>query len=138
MTDAIATVEQFYIALGQGDIPGALNLMADDISWTTMWHYKVNGRGPLKVVEGVFAPLTVEWSAFKLIPTEFIGDGGTIVSLGRFVATHATSGRKVDARYAHVWTVVNGKIRSFRQYIDTLAIASAVSVSDEIPVVALE
>jgi len=136
--DAIAIVERFYKALEQGDIPGALNLMADDISWTTMWHYKANGRGPLKVVEGVFAPLSVEWSKFNLIPSEYIGDGGTIVSLGRFVGTHATSGRTVDAGYAHVWTVVNGKIQSFRQYIDTLAIASATSISDNIPVVALD
>jgi ketosteroid isomerase-like protein len=43
MTSAIETVRAFYAALGQGDAPVALDLMAEDIEWTTMWHYRVDG-----------------------------------------------------------------------------------------------
>ncbi len=39
-------VRSFYAKLGAGDAPGALALMAPDIEWITMWHYKVDGRGP--------------------------------------------------------------------------------------------
>jgi len=38
---------------------------------------------------------------------------------------HGTTGKMSNARYAHVWTVRDGKITRFRQYIDTLAIAEA-------------
>jgi ketosteroid isomerase-like protein len=38
---------------------------------------------------------------------------------------HDTTGKTAHARYAHVWNVKDGKITSFRQYIDTLAIAEA-------------
>jgi ketosteroid isomerase-like protein len=86
MTTPVETVQNFYAALASGNAPIALGLMADDIEWITMWHYKVDGRGPQKV---------------------------------------GASGKMADARYAHVWTVVDGRIKRFRQYIDTLAVAEA-------------
>ncbi len=125
MTSAADTVRAFYAALDQGDAPTALGLMADDIQWNTMWRYKVDGRGPLKVAEGVLAPLMAEWSSFALTPTDYVTQGDTVVSLGAFTGVHALSGKPVEAAYAHVWEVADGKIKRFRQYIDTLAVAQA-------------
>ncbi|GLK73611.1 nuclear transport factor 2 family protein [Ancylobacter dichloromethanicus] len=125
MIGARDTVRDFYDKLSKGDAPGALGLMAPDIEWTTMWHYKVDGRGPEKVAEGLFKPLMAEWSSFSLVPTEFITENETVVSLGDFTGVHRSTGKTSNARYAHVWTVRDGKITSFRQYIDTLAIAEA-------------
>ena len=118
-------IRSFYERLKVGDSTGALGLMASDIEWTTMWHYKVVGRGPARVAEGLFKPLVAEWSSFALLPEEFIAEGHAVVSLGRFTGVHGTSGKAVEARYAHVWSVKDGKIASFRQYIDTLAVAEA-------------
>lgn len=125
MTTPVETVQNFYAALASGNAPVALGLMADDIEWITMWHYKVDGRGPQKVAEGLVMPLMKEWKEFTLVPSEYIADGETVVSLGNFVGTHGVSGKTADARYAHVWTVVDGRIKRFRQYIDTLAVAKA-------------
>jgi ketosteroid isomerase-like protein len=125
MTSAIETVRAFYAALGRGDPATALGLMAEDIEWNTMWHYKVDGRGPRKVAEGLLKPLMEEWSSFALIPAEYIADGGSVVSLGHFTGVHGTSGKTANAAYAHVWDVEDGKIQRFRQYIDTLAVAEA-------------
>jgi ketosteroid isomerase-like protein len=125
MASGIESVRAFYAALGEGDAPTALGLMADDIEWNTMWHYKVVGRGPQKVAEGLLKPLMAEWSSFALTPIEYIADGDKIVSLGRFTGVHGASGKTVDAAYAHVWDVAGGKIRRFRQFIDTLAVAEA-------------
>ena len=125
MSNARDIVGSFYQKLSTGDAPGALGLMAPDIEWTTMWHYKIDGRGPEKVAEGLFKPLMAEWSSFSLVPTEFITQGETVVSLGDFTGVHGATGKTSHARYAHVWTVRDGKISTFRQYIDTLAIAEA-------------
>ena len=118
-------VRTFYDRLGAGDAHGALGLMAPDIEWNTMWHYKVEGRGPQAVAEGLFKPLMAEWSSFALVPTEFVVEGDTVVSLGDFTGVHGATGRSCEARYAHVWTVRNGMVARFRQYIDTLAVAQA-------------
>jgi ketosteroid isomerase-like protein len=125
MTTNEDIIRSFYASLSSGDAPGALGLMAPDIEWITMWHYKVDGRGPDRVAEGLVKPLIAEWSTFSLVPTEFISEGDIVVSLGDFTGVHGTTGKRSDARYAHVWTVRDGKIARFRQYIDTLAIAEA-------------
>jgi uncharacterized protein len=125
MTKPAEVVRSFYDKLKIGDAPGALSLMAHDIEWITMWHYKVIGRGPEHVAEGLFKPLMAEWLSFALDPTEFIVDEDTVVSLGRFSGVHGSTGKQAEAGYAHVWTVKDGKITRFRQYIDTLAIAEA-------------
>ena len=125
MTTPTDVVRSFYDKLKAGDAPGALGLMAPDIEWITMWHYKVRGRGPERVAEDLFKPLVAEWSSFALVPTEFIADGETVVSLGDFTGVHGATGKKPEARYAHVWTIKDGKITRFRQYIDTLAVAEA-------------
>ena len=126
MTDNITDiVRSFYDRLKAGDAPGALALMAPDIEWITMWHYEVDGRGPERVAEGLFKPLMAEWSSFALVPTEFITQGDTVVSLGAFTGVHGATGKSAEARYSHVWTVKEGKIARFRQYIDTLAVAEA-------------
>lgn len=121
----IDIISSFYEKLKTGDAPGALGMMAHDIEWITMWHYKVAGRGPEYVAEGLFMPLTAEWSSFALVPDEFIVDGDTVVSLGKFTGVHGSTSKPAEADYAHVWTVAGGKITRFRQYIDTLAIAEA-------------
>jgi uncharacterized protein len=118
-------VRDFYDKLADGDADGALSLMAPDIEWITMWHYKVEGRSPCAVAEGLFKPLMAEWTRFSLVPTEFIAEGDTVVSLGDFKGLHGVTGKTSEARYAHVWTVKDGKIIRFRQYIDTLAVADA-------------
>ena len=88
-----------------------------------MWHYKVDGRGracrrgPVQAADGGVV-------SFALVPTQFIvtGHGGVARPLHR----GAWCDRKeAGAGYAHVWTVKDGKITRFRQYIDTLAVAEA-------------
>ena len=79
-----AIVRDFYERLAANNVPGALTLMAADIEWITMWHYKVEGRGPDRVVEGLFKPLAAEWTSFSFKSTEFINQGDTVVSLGEF------------------------------------------------------
>jgi ketosteroid isomerase-like protein len=125
MRNATDIVRAFYVALARGDAPAALGLMAEDIEWTTMWHYKVDGRGPQKVAEGLLAPLMAEWTSFALTPSSYIAEGDTVVSLGAFTGVHGGTGKTVNAAYAHVWDVAGGKIQRFCQYIDTLAVAEA-------------
>ncbi len=125
MTTPTDTVRDFYAKLADGDAPGALDLMAPDIEWTTTWHYKADRPSPQAVAEGLLTPLANEWTRYALQTDRFIAEGDTVVSLGRFTGVHGASKRPVDAAYAHVWTVHGGRIQRFRQYIDTLAVAEA-------------
>ncbi|MEC4590984.1 MULTISPECIES: nuclear transport factor 2 family protein [Nitrospirillum] len=125
MKNPAETIRGFYEKLGAGDVAGVLDLIAPTIEWITMWHYKVTGPGVVGVVDGIIKPLVAEWPRHSLVSTEFIVDGDTVVSLGDFTGVHGTTGKEARARYAHVWTVRDGLIVRFRQYIDTLAVEGA-------------
>jgi ketosteroid isomerase-like protein len=118
-------VQNFYAALGVGDANAALALLADDVEWITMWHYQVRGRGPQRVAEDLLVPIMQEWHDVSFKASRYVVDGNTVVSIGRFTAVHIKSGQPVNARYAHVWTVIGGRIAAFDQFIDTLAVAQA-------------
>ena len=125
MTTPTDVVRSLYAKLTAGDAPGALTLMTDDVEWIPMMDYKVEGRGPQKVLEGMLIPALTEWETFTLTPSEFVAEGNRVVSIGRFRSAHRTTGKLAEVNYAHVWEVREGKISRFRQYIDTAAIEAA-------------
>ena len=119
MSSPLEVVKDLYARLTAGDATGALALMADDIEWVTMMDYKVDGRGPQKVLEKMLLPAMREWEPYVLKPSEFICDGNKVVSVGRFEGTNRVTGKHVEVDYSHIWEVRNGKIARHRQFIDT-------------------
>jgi ketosteroid isomerase-like protein len=125
MSSPTDTVKNFYSRLAAGDAQGAMGLMTDDIEWITMMDFNLDGRGPQQVADNVLTPLMNEWSSFAPTPSEFIVQGNTVISLGKFTCIHKNTGKRAEALYAHVWRIKDDKIARFQQYIDTLAIAEA-------------
>ncbi len=70
--------------------------------------------------------LATEWDGFQAVPEEFLDAGDTVVALGRYKATHKGTGVSMNAQFAHIWRVKNGKIVGFQQYTDTAQAARAV------------
>ena len=101
------------------DASGAPAPMSDDIEWITMIDYKIDGRGPQKVFEGMLLPAMQESEPYTLTPYEFICDGNKVVSIGRFKGTNRMTGKHVEVDYSHIWEVRNGSITRHRQFIDT-------------------
>ena len=122
MSTPVETVRDFYAAIAAGDSGKMIGLMASDIEWISVVDFNVQDRGPEEVMKKVFAPLMQEWESFSPNPSEFLVEGSTVVSLGRFTCVHRQTHKRADLPYAHVWDVKDGKIERHRQYIDTLAL----------------
>jgi hypothetical protein len=122
MTTPVATVRDFYAAIAAGDTEKMVGLMAPDIEWISVVDFNIQDRGPEEVMKKVFVPLMQEWESFSPAPSEFLVDGSTVVSLGRFACVHRATHKRADLAYAHVWDIQDGKIERHRQYIDTLAL----------------
>ena len=60
MSAPVGTVKRFYARLKAGDVPGLVELMADDIAWETMLDFGLDERGPQPIIDKVLAPLMVE------------------------------------------------------------------------------
>ena len=125
MMTPVDTVRNFYAAIAAGDTGKMVSLMTPDIEWISVVDFNIKDRGPEEVMKKVFVPLMQEWESFSPDPSEFLIDGSTVVSLGRFACVHRATHKRADVAYAHVWDIQDGKIKRHRQYIDTLALEQA-------------
>ena len=81
-------------------------------------------RGPQAIAQGVFATVPANFREFRVDPEQFIDAGEHVVVVGRFRGT-ANSGATLDAPFAHVQRMRNGKATHFQNYVDAAAWAKA-------------
>ena len=121
------SVRGVYDAFARGDIPAVLGFLSPHIEWTEAEGFPYGGTyvGPEAVLNGVFMRLGTEWDGFAAVPDEFIDGGDTVVALGAYGGTYKATGKSIQADFAHVWKVRDGKAVRFTQYVDTLIIQRA-------------
>jgi uncharacterized protein len=117
-------VEGVYASFAQGDVPGALGAMADDIQWTEADGFPLAGTyvGPQAVLEGVFMRLGEIGDDYAVVPEQYVADGDTVVMLGHYAWKHKSSGEPAVVKMAHVLTLDDGKIVNFQQHVDTVRV----------------
>ncbi|MDP9362034.1 MAG: nuclear transport factor 2 family protein [Acidobacteriota bacterium] len=128
----VAMMRSLYDAFGRGDVPAVLAGFDPGIEWMEAENINYADRspyrGPQAVVEGVFMRIGQDWSNFRINVDKFVDGGDTVVALGRYTGTNKTTGKPLDAQFAHVWSIRDGKIVRFQQYADTAQFARVTGV----------
>ncbi|WP_456428159.1 nuclear transport factor 2 family protein [Rhodocaloribacter sp.] len=116
-----------YAAFARGDVPAVLGLMDENIAWREAEGFPYGGlyHGPEAVLNNVFMKLGTEWEGYRAKPEEFIDGGDTCVVLGTYSGTWLATGKRMEAPFAHVWKMRDGKAYAFRQYTDTVLVQRA-------------
>lgn len=116
-------VQSFYDGLAAGDLPRAFERFAARIDWwqtESASHAQGNPyTTAAAVVEGVLLPIGRDWEGFRVEVERVIGDGETVIALGQYSGVHRRSRKSLAAPFAHAWTVRDGQILAFREYVDT-------------------
>lgn len=127
--DNVAVIKGLYDAFGVGDVPGVLGRMSPDIVWNEAENFPYSDHnpyhGPVAIAEGVFARCIGEWDGFAVAMEDLIDGGDRVVALGRYRGSAKTTGRSMNPQAVHVWTLKDGKVIAFQQYIDTFDVARA-------------
>ena len=122
-------VQEFYAAFKRGDIPGVLNTLADDVGWFIPGPKDiipfVRERQGSDQVAQLIAKLTETEDAGQFEPREFIAQRGKVVALGHYRWRVKPTGDSYASDLVHVFTVQDGKVSNFREYLDTHAWAAA-------------
>lgn len=113
-----------YEAFGRGDVPAVLEAMDPQIEWREAEGnpYMPSGEpwiGPDAVVENLFAKLGEDWDGFTVHPKSFHDAGDVVTVEGRYAGTHNDTGMELDCQFCHIWTLKDGKLVGFQQYVDT-------------------
>lgn len=121
-------VQEGYEKFGNGDIPGLLSLFADEIEWTAPAIENSAFSGPRHGVDSVgefFKLLSESEEITRFEPLEFIAQNNRVVVLGEMAATVKETGRSYETDWAHVFTIIDGKVTSFADFFDTATVTRA-------------
>lgn len=123
-----------YEAFGSGDMETVIGAMAPEIRWHEAEGnpYMPSGEawvGPDAVVANLFTKLGEEWNGFTVSPVSFHDAGDTVTVEGRYTGEFKETGKSIDAQFCHIWTLADGKITKFQQYVDTGQLQDVVGAS---------
>jgi hypothetical protein len=127
-TSPIKTVQRFYDALAQANVPDVLATLSDDVEWTESErfpYYTGTWHGPQAVFDNLLVRVANDWDGFAAMPFDFITEGDRVVALGTYSGTYKKTGREISVPFAHVWTVRDDKILKFVMHTDTAKILEA-------------
>jgi hypothetical protein len=106
-----------------------LATLAPDVEWTEAAGFPYAGTyvGAPEIVRNVFVRLATEWDGFKADVENFYDAGDTIIATGFYRGTYRTTARPMEASFAHVLTLREGKIVRFVQYVDSRKVCDAMT-----------
>jgi ketosteroid isomerase-like protein len=118
MSDA-DTLREAYEALNRGDADAALAVLHPDAEWHESAELPDTGvyRGR-ESIRAFLAEYLESWERFHQEVEEVVDAGSRIGLILRLRARGRRSGVDVDARYAHVWTMEDGRGVKVEGYAD--------------------
>jgi ketosteroid isomerase-like protein len=119
-------IRNLYAAFGKGDIQTILDCLSPDVEWTlngpALIPYSGKKVGHSQVL-AFFQSLGETQEQHKLTMTEFIAQGDHVATVGRYSALVKATGKWIDGPVAHIFTIKNGKITRFLDFVDTAQMA---------------
>jgi uncharacterized protein len=118
-----------YEAFSRGDLQAVLETFHPDVEWHAAESLPWGGvhKGRDAVAQDVFGALMTAFDDFSLTHEHFIDGGDFVVALGRYGATAKQTGKPLDAAFAHVWELEDGRLRRYYHYTDTQKFQEALS-----------
>jgi uncharacterized protein len=124
-----AILEGLYKAFAIGDMPTVMAGMDPNIVWNAAESSPyADGspyKGPDAILNGVFARIGADYEHFSLKDIVLHGmSNDKILATLRYDAK-CKNGNSYDAQAAHLWTMKDGKVVGFQQYLDTKKVSEA-------------
>ena len=123
--DNLSVVRDVYSAFGRGDLEGLLRLLDPTVSWRTPGPADLPTAGlrhGVAEVREFFGLLLSSFDIDDFRPSDFLAQGDKVVVLGTSREGPKGTGRLVDFRWVHVFTLRGGKIVEFEEPADVSAL----------------
>ena len=120
--DNLALIKSTYEgANSQENAKNTAAALAADARWTEAAGFPYAGTyvGFDAIVEHVFKRLATEWEGFTFKVDSYVAQGDKVFAYGNYTGTYKASGLPLNARVAHLWTLKDGKVSHFEQFVDS-------------------
>lgn len=121
----LEVVRNAYAAFGRADVDGLLALLDPQVVWRTPGPADLPTAGlrhGVAAVREFFGLLLTTFDIQDFHPTNFLAQGDKVVVLGTSREGPRGSGRLVDFRWVHVFSLRNGRIAEFEEPADVSAL----------------
>lgn len=128
----VPVVQQFFANFGQGNLPAALDTLAEDVDWQSpvtrtepeeiSWAKPRHSR---EEVAAFFKEMLEKVQPERLETLDFTAQGDRVIVEGRNRGTVKSTGRTYEHDWVMVFTLLKGKIIKLRHYYDTADIVVA-------------
>ena len=106
----VEALERGYEALNRGDLSLVLELLVAEIEWHEPAPSPDAGSHTgRESFERFFRGWLESFDGFRVEPEQVVARGDKLIAIVHQSGRGRTSGVEVDARLAHVWTVVDGR-----------------------------
>lgn len=123
MTDQLDAARRLYEAFAARDAPAILAALDDDFVGTVSpgMPLGVGGRheGPITMLRDVWGPIFLAYEMRVEAERYYPSGDDHVIAVGHYRGNERESGRPVDAAFAHVLTVRDGRITALEQITDT-------------------
>jgi hypothetical protein len=126
----VGVIDNLYKNFDTGNIESVLASLDANVVWNEAeGNAYADGNpyiGPDAVLNGIFARVGEEWDGFKVVKIELHDmSNNQVLATLRYNGTYKKTKKYIDAQVAHLWTLKDGKVISFQQYVDTKQLADA-------------
>lgn len=123
-SENVGIIDGLYKAFGSGDIPSVLAALDPKVEWNEAeGNAYADGNpyiGPDAVLNGVFARVGEDYEYFKLADIKLLDmSNNQVLATLRYNGKLKKNGAVIDAQVAHLWSLNDGKVKAFQQYVDT-------------------
>ena len=131
----VEVIQSVYSNFASGNIEGVVASFASDIEWNEAENYIYADNNPYigadAILQGVFGRIGGEWNNFSVgEPTIMPVGNDHVLATGRYTGVFKANSKGLDAQFAHLWKISEGKVISFQQYTDTKQAAEVAAVEN--------
>ncbi len=120
----LTVIQDLYDNFAKGDVPAVLGVLDANVVWNEAEGNELaDGNpyiGPDAVLKGVFERVIGAHEYFKLADIQLHEmSNNQVLATMRYKGKLKKNGAMIDAQAAHFWTLKDGKVTAFQQYVDT-------------------
>jgi ketosteroid isomerase-like protein len=121
-----AVIQAMYGAFNSGDIPSLLASVAPGAEWVNYGPSGVPYFGDFTGrISDFFKAIGDSTTGGSVTVERYLAASDAVITEGRYRATVRATGERIDSPIAHIFTLRDGKVTSWRGYSDSAAVLAA-------------
>ncbi|AVS89005.1 DUF4440 domain-containing protein [Paracidovorax avenae] len=129
MSSNLELIRRTYEGSSEENGRNLLAVLHPQVEWTEAEGFPYAGTyvGVEALMAGVFSRLAGEWIGYRAQVHTYLADGDRVAAFGVYSGTYKATAKSMQAPFAHLYEIRDGKIVRMNQYVDTVLVAKAMS-----------